>query len=257
MGIERRKILRPPGTTNLRSPSVDRQDERTIEANVLGAGVREDEYSYRTELRRTKICGHCRTTSFGKTFQTRGIGTAHSRYYYSGALYTLAAHGSRCDARKSAIRNRRKLVKSSGIRRPSEGLALVSPLSIVTPLHLISDCTGFKGVSEVWAFRAAILELVQPGQLPMRVGWISVVERIVATVGCRNSDKGATASSHEISARMVSAFKTVSDEQGTPLHSPRLLGPHPEKRRNTVNPDSTMASRRASLCASSAGSSPK
>lgn len=110
------------------------------------------------------------------------------------------------------VSNRRSGI---AVRRPAEfgellkvRLALGLPFSILTPLHLISHCRGFKGLPEGGAFRIAVLRLVQPSLLAMRVGgtWscigpiitvmaaaigrllclASVLERIIGTVGGRN-----------------------------------------------------------------------
>lgn len=67
------------------------------------------------------------------------------------------------------VSNRRSAI---AVRRPAEfgellkaRLALGLPFSILTPLHLMSHCRGFKGLPEGWTFRVAVLRLVKPSLL--------------------------------------------------------------------------------------------
>lgn len=157
-----------------------------------------------------------------------------------------------------------RLPKPAELGELLEGrLALNLPFAIETPHYLMSGCSGFKVLRKVSASRVRMLELGQPS-LGMHVGRIwscakaiivviaaainrlrcimGFLEETIATSRCRNLKQACSCIFHELSAGMTPAFSTVADEQSTPPHSRRLLGSHPEKLRNTANPETARVS---------------
>lgn len=135
-------------------------------------------------------------------------------------------------------------------------LALDLPFSLAIPHHLIPDCSGTKGLPEVWAFRAATLELGQRGLLGQHIPTDPVLHRAhnwacgcchtqialhrelsrstIATTGRRNVKRARNRMLHETSAGMPSAFSSLADEQSTPPSWRRLLGSYPENLRTAA-----------------------
>lgn len=90
-----------------------RRHLRIVEANVLGAPVRKDEYSCRSQLCPAQISDHCRSISLEKTFQSRDIGATHWPPDHTRAPCAFVARSNGCGARKAAIRNGRRVPSQS------------------------------------------------------------------------------------------------------------------------------------------------
>lgn len=269
------------GTTMLRSLPADKQNEGlpTLDPALTCEGISGSlrptssarvfarmsilaEQNY-TRLRYTIIVGQLAP---GKRFKlakmVQRIGTnitpvRHALWQFAPANAAHANRRSRMVVRVPKPTEFGELLKGR--------LALDLPFSIATPLHLMSDFSGFKRLPEVWAFRLAILELGQPSLLGMHVGRIwscfgpittlraaaidrlrcitSFREAIIGTVACHKIKQPRNCMFQEISAGMASAFNTVADEQSRAPHRRRLLISYPENLRNTVNPETAMASR--------------
>lgn len=195
-----------------------------------------------------------------KVAQRNGTNIAPARHAFSQLVPANAVNANRRSGR--ALQVPRPAAFAERLKgRVARGL----PFSIAPALHLMFDCCGLKGLLEVRAFRVAILELGQVSLWGMHVGrtWSCIgpivalmavainklrhimcfLEEIIATVGCRSLKQACNCMFHRLSAGMTSAFSAVAYEQTTPPHSRRLLGSHPEKLRNTVNPDTANASR--------------
>lgn len=270
-----------PDTTKLRSPSADSHDGGSPTLNpwfsckgIFGplrptSSTRTHastnilaKFTY-TQLRHVPIVGQRAPGKRSKLATlARRIGTniTPPRHALSQLVPANAANANR----RSVLVVRLPRPAELG-ERPKGRLALVLPFSVATTLHLMSDCRGFKGLPEVRAFRAAILELGPRSLRNLHVGRIwscigpiialvaatigrlhciaSFPDRMIATIGCRNLKRARNCMLHEISEGMISAFNALADEQSTPPHSHRLLDSHLEKLRNTVNSETAMASR--------------
>ncbi|WP_027546684.1 hypothetical protein [Bradyrhizobium sp. WSM2254] len=221
-------------------------------ANILA------EFSY-VQLRYTFIVGQ-RAQENRLTLATlaRRIGTniTPARRAFSQLVPTNAANANR------------RLVTVVRVPKPAElgellkwRLALYLPFAIATPLHPMSDCSGFK----VSAFRVAMLEPGQPspgmdvGRIWSRAKPIIAItaaaknklhcmmwflEETIVTCGSRDLKQACDGIFHELAARITPAFSTLSDEYSIPPYLRRLLGSPPEKRRPTVKPETAMRSGR-------------
>lgn len=180
----------------------------------------------------------------------RCIGTNIAR-----APSSLSARRSRCGGRNPAIRNGRKGGEANRIRRSPEGRPRA--------LHLKSDFGGVKILPEVWAFRAAILELIRPDFLALCVGRIcacigQIIALIVLLYAGRTASRAfekkcwrllraatynnpAPACSERSSQRSL-PVSLLSPTNRPPHRSRRLLRFHRGRLRSTVNPQMAMAS---------------
>lgn len=275
MAIERRRFVELPGTTKLLAFDADKQDEgsSTLDPAFKFEGISEllrpmssartyartntlAERTY-TRLRYAVSVGHLALgIRFRVTTLARRLGTGITPKGH--ALFQLVPADAAHANRRSGVIVRVTMPVELG-ELPKGRLALDFPFSVATPLHLMSNWTGFKGPPEMWAFRDAILELDQQsllalGRIRSCVGPIialmaadigrlrciaSPPERIFVTTGRLKRARNCIL--HEISAGMATTFNTLADEQTTPPHARRLRSSHPEELRNTANPETAMA----------------
>lgn len=246
MAIERRKFVELPSTTKLlafscgsagrglvklRSSVQFRGRLRIVEVNVIGAYLRSNEYFCRARLHPNEVRTECRSPRTRKAFQSGDSGAMAWRWYYAGGPCVFPACSSRCGARKRAIRSGRTDADADGIRRTPERAPPARRFAVLgrNAPNLMSGSTGFKSRSEMWPFRAAMIELAQPSLLAMHVGriWDCIgqiialmtatigrlrciatgPERMIGTTRCRSFKRARCCMLHEIFAGMGSPFE--------------------------------------------------
>lgn len=258
MTIERRRFVELPGTTKLLAFGADKQDEDSSNLDPVFnfEGVSEllrSTSSARTYPRTNILAERAYTgmsnalsvghLALGKRFRVPNTGTTPAGHARFRLVQADAAHANG----RSGVVVRVPMRMEFG-----ENLRF----SVAAPLHLTSGWTGFEGLRQMWAFRAAILELGQWILLAMHVGRIwhrigpivalmtaaigrrrriaSVPERMIGTIRCCSLKRARCCMLHEIFAAMASPFSALADDDSTPPRSRRLLGSHSEKLRSTA-----------------------
>lgn len=265
------------GTTKLRSLQADNQDESALPLNPAfnfrgvfkslkpTSWARADpskkclaEWNY-TRLRYALTIGRLapgerfRLAKVARRTGTNITPARHARWQFATCN---AAHANR----RSGIVVR--MLRPTEFGKVQKGrLALEGwPLSISVSLHPVSDCGGFKILPVVWVFRLDIPKLPQwdfPAlhvcricscigpiipAMAAAIGRLRCITRFLeeAIVDCRNLIQACNYMCHELATGMTSSFRTATGEQSLPLYSCRLLSSHPERVRNTVDPETAM-----------------
>lgn len=189
MTIERRRVIDLSGTTNLLAVHADKQDEGSsnLDPAFNFEGVSEllrSTSSARTCARRNTLADRAYTRMryalsvghlvLGKRFRVAtvarclGTGTMPAGHARFQLVQANATHANRRSGVVVRVPMPMEFGELRNARLPLEGLRV----SVATPLNLMSGWTGSKCLREMWAFRAAILELGQPILLAMYFGRI-------------------------------------------------------------------------------------
>lgn len=242
MSIERWKFVEPPGPTKWASFHADKQDKSSSNDpsfNFENVSESLSPTSLARTFPRTNSLAEPTYTglryalrpshlAFGKRLRfatlARSLGTGIMPAGHA-LFHLLPADAAHANGRSGVVVRMPpiefgELLKG---RLPLERLRF----SVAAPLHLMSGWTGFKGrLRQMWAFRAAILELGQWNLLAMHVGrtWdcigpivafvtaaigglrriASVPERMIRTTRCCSLKRPRCCMLHEIFAGMAS-----------------------------------------------------